>query len=238
MSWSGETDGLPADVTAAAAVDRVSVKPYRWSPAGEEAQRDFDTGLLQRWLHGRETHDGLRGVHRCLLTGAFDGREDAILLVGIQFDERLAMRIPAAPIEVRNAVDIRGAQDVYPLLPGLRASSAERLESAAVRLGVDPVDPGQVAVQEVDGARSAAPGVSVVLMMRHAAAMVARWCGSKKLVIEFRSFRRAFCSRHPGIWGGRDRSGTFGDIHPAPTARRLDDSCGDPGSPQAGLESK
>jgi hypothetical protein len=122
----------------------------------------------------------LRGVHRCRLAGAFDSREGAVLFAGIQVDERLAIGIPAAPIEVRDAFDVRGAQDVDPLLPGLGASSADRLEAAAVRLGVDAVDPGQVAIEEVDGAR----GVSVVGMTRAiAAAMVARWCGSKKLLI-------------------------------------------------------
>jgi hypothetical protein len=154
---SREADQVPADPVAVPAVDRVGVEALArvQGQQRQEVQLHFHAGLLQRRLHGGESRPALclGQVLVNLPRGQLQLGEDPILLLAGQVGEVRGEEGAAASVELLDAVDVLVAQDVQALLPGLGPPAVELLEPAAVGLGVDVIEAGQVPVEEVDRAR-------------------------------------------------------------------------------------
>src|ERR671938_285561 len=148
-----DPDQSPADPVAVPAVDRVGVEalPGVQGQQRQEVQLHLDAGLLQRGLHRRETRLSLRLRQlRLLLPGGRRKlRQDLVLLLVTEAGEVGAEAGLAAPVQLPDALDVLAAHDVEALLPGLGPLALELLEAAAVRLGVDVVQAGEVPVEEV-----------------------------------------------------------------------------------------
>src|SRR3954447_21267562 len=147
----GEADDVPTDPVAVAAVDRVGVEalPGVQGQQREEVEVDLDAGLLQRGLDGRPRGNRLGGL-QLAATGFHPGQNLVLLGLG-QVGEGGTEVVPAAPVQLVDPVPVLVADDVQPLLPGVGAAALQGLEAAAVRLGVDVIEPGQVPVEEING---------------------------------------------------------------------------------------
>ena len=161
---SRKADHPPADLAAVAAIDRVGIETLArvQDQQRHERQIRFSAGLLQRWRGTRRAFARGQAVARPRrLTGLvrrqvrlapFDAGQHAVLLLRRQRHEVAPVQGGAAAVEVQDAGAIGLAQPIDPGLPGVGLRAGQRLEPAAVRLGVDVPDAGQVAVDEFDGA--------------------------------------------------------------------------------------
>src|SRR4051812_4270709 len=162
---SREADEVPTDPVTVPAVDRIGVEALAGvqGQQRQEVQLGFHAGLLQGGLHRGESRPDLRLVHflldlpyRLLQLG-----QDLVLLLAGEVGEVRAEPGVAASVEFLDAGGVLVAQDVQALLPGLGPPAVELLEAAAVGLGVDVIEAGQVPVEEVDGACLAGAGLVV-----------------------------------------------------------------------------
>src|SRR3954468_1895710 len=158
-----KADDVPADAVVVAAVDGVGVEalPGVQGEQGHEVEVDLGARLLQRDLHGRavELHPGALELGLLLLLSRpLERSQHVVLLVAGELGEGRAEALAGRPVERLDARDVALADDLDAALPGLRALAVEPLEPAAVGLGVDEAEAGQVAVEELDRARLAGAG--------------------------------------------------------------------------------
>src|SRR4051812_25498790 len=158
-----ESDEIPADAVVVAAVDRIGVEAL---PRVERQQRHeleihLGARLLQRDLYRRPVELHPRALEPCLLLGvgrSLERAEHLVLLLVGELGEDLAEALARRAVQRLDARAVALAQDVDAPSPRLRALALQALEAAPVGLGVDEVDAGQVAVQELDGPRLAGAG--------------------------------------------------------------------------------
>ena len=121
---------------------------------GKEVEIDLRRDLLQRGLRRGKARDRLLFFASAFLVAGrpLHHRQDDVLLVWSQVDEVVAELGAASLIQLFDAFQILAADDLDALSPGLGALSLEPHEPAAIRPGIDVVDPGEVAIEKVDGA--------------------------------------------------------------------------------------
>src|ERR1700733_2905107 len=148
---SGEADHFPPDLALVSPINRVGVEAL--PRVHREQRHKAEFGLGERLLKRRPLV--LRATRLRLLAG--QSQERFVLPTLVEPFEFGAECLPGERVERCDPVDVGLAQDLDALPPRVSLLADEGLEAAAVRLGVDELDPRKVTVDEINRAGLSRP---------------------------------------------------------------------------------